>query len=35
MKFSVRVNNDLGYSELLTLAVAAEQAGLRPAVGLQ
>ena len=27
MRFSVRVNNDLGYSELLTLAVAAEQAG--------
>ena len=27
MKFSVRVNNDLGFSELLTLAVAAEQAG--------
>ena len=27
MKFSVRVNNDLGFSELLTLAAAAEQAG--------
>jgi 5,10-methylenetetrahydromethanopterin reductase len=27
MKFSVRVNNDLGFSELLEIAVAAEQAG--------
>jgi len=27
MKFSVRVNNDLGFAELLTVAVAAEQAG--------
>jgi 5,10-methylenetetrahydromethanopterin reductase len=27
VKFSVRVNNDLGFSELLALAVAAEQAG--------
>jgi 5,10-methylenetetrahydromethanopterin reductase len=27
VKFSVRVNNDLGFSELLTLATAAEQAG--------
>ena len=27
MKFSVRVNNDLGFSELRTLATAAEQAG--------
>ena len=27
MKFSVRVNNDLGFTELLEVAVAAEQAG--------
>ena len=27
MKFSVRVNNDLGFSELLAVAVAAERAG--------
>ena len=27
MRFSVRVNNDLPFAELLALAVAAEQAG--------